>query len=38
MREVLRFDRDAVVSEVGRASNDHPSFMIYRTEHSCEML
>src|ERR1700738_1078869 len=24
MREVLRFDRDAVVSEVGRASDDHP--------------
>src|SRR5882672_8422084 len=23
MREVLRFDRDAVVSEVGRASDDH---------------
>jgi hypothetical protein len=24
MREVLRFERDAVVSEVGRASDDHP--------------
>ncbi len=23
VREVLRFDRDAVVSEVGRASDDH---------------
>src|SRR5882757_10484071 len=25
MREVLRFDRDAVVSEVGRGSDDHPA-------------
>jgi hypothetical protein len=24
MREVLRFDRDAVLSEVGRTSDDHP--------------